>query len=93
MVVSAKSGFFFPFSSSDCVEVDVTGRDALVGDSSSVSTRVQSYDNGCTKSHCPVYEPDSLPNYGAIHTRTSDTPFSIQNESMKSGECKPKCER
>lgn len=77
----------------DCVEVDVKGRDALVGDSSSVSTRVQSYDNGCTKSHCPVYEPDSLPNYGAIHTRTSDTPFSIQNESMKSGECKPKCER
>lgn len=85
--------FFFSFSSSDCVEVDVTVRDALVGDSSSVSTRVQSYDNECTKSHCPVYEPDSLPNYGAIRTRTSDTPFSIQDELMKSGECKPKCER
>lgn len=93
MVLSAKSDFSFPFSSSDCGGVDKGVGDLLVGDSSSVSTCVLSKDNECTKSHNKTYEPDSLPNYGAIHTRTSNTPFSIQNELMKSGECKPKCER
>lgn len=73
-------------------EVDGNVQDALLGNSSSVSTSV-SKPVGSPRTPCLMYEPTTPPKYGSVHSLPPDLPCSIQEDFSNDENSEVKCGR